>query len=124
MSRLSIKMLIPGITSFLSLTKENYLLAVVSVLVLLLLIATEKECRGRENFWIYVLCGVSTISVNIEGAYRVACLISYLGIYGKFYLGLIFVLILALLFNLEEMILGTVGRFIWRRQQKVNINNV
>lgn len=122
MNKVSLKMMLPGVTSFLSLTTEHYLLAVISVMVLLFLVASERECRGRENFWIYVLCGFSAIPANIEAAYRISLMLEGFLFHGKLSGVLMFVLILALLFNLEEMVMGIIGRVIWKKQKIVKIN--
>lgn len=117
-----LKLFIPGVTSFLSLTRQNYTMGIVALIAIVFLVAAEQECRGNENFWLYVLLGVSSIPLNIEISYRISQIIKYIVGYSNLYLCLVFVLLMALLFNLEEIFIGIVGRVIWKKQKTIMIN--
>jgi len=117
-----LKLFIPGVTSFLSLTRQNYTMGIVALIAIVFLVAAEQECRGNENFWLYVLLGVSSIPLNIEISYRISQIINYIVGYSNLYLCLVFVLLMALLFNLEEILIGIVGRVIWKKQKTIMIN--
>lgn len=117
-----LKLFIPGVTSFLSLTRQNYTMGVVALIAIVFLVAAEQECRGNENFWLYVLLGVSSIPLNIEISFRISQIIKYIVGYSNLYLCLVFVLLMALLFNLEEIFIGIVGRVIWKKQKTIMIN--
>lgn len=117
-----LKLFIPGVTSFLSLTRQNYTMGIVALIAIVFLVAAEQECRGNENFWLYVLLGVSAIPLNIEISYRISQIINYIVGYSNLYLCLVFVLLMALIFNLEEIFFGIVGRAIWKKQKTIKIN--
>lgn len=117
-----LKLFIPSVTSFLSLTRQNYTMGIVSLIAIIIFVAAERECRGNENFWLYVLFGVSSIPLNIEIAYRISQVINYIIGYSTLYSCLVFVLLMALLFNLEEILIGIVGRVIWKKQKTIKIN--
>ena len=117
-----LKLFLPGVTSFLSLTRQNYTMGIVALIAIVFLVAAEQECRGIENFWLYVLLGVSSIPLNIEISYRISQMINYIVGYSNLYLCLVFVLLMALLFNLEEILIGIVGRAIWKKQKTIKIN--
>ena len=117
-----LKLFIPGVTSFLSLTRQNYTMGIVALIAIVFLVAAEQECRGKENFWLYVLLGVSSIPLNIVISYRISQIINYIVGYSNLYLCLVFVLLMALLINLEEILIGIVGRAICRKQKTIKIN--
>lgn len=122
MNKFYLKLVVPGVTSLLSLTRQNYVMAVISVLGIFILVASERECKGNENFWLYVLIGLSSIPLNMEIAYRIFQILYYMVGYSRFYLCLVFVLLMAFLFNLEEMLIGIAGRVIWKKQKTIRVN--
>lgn len=81
-----------------------------------LFVAYSNECRGSENIWIFMLVAIGFIPINVALEMRFHEYISLLagGIFGRL---LSFVMIYVVLFSIEEIFAGLIGRIIWRRQK-------
>ena len=81
-----------------------------------LFVAYSSECRGAENIWIFMLIAIGFIPLNIALEMQLYEYVSLLagGPIGKILSGII---LYAILFSLEEIIAGLIGRIIWREQR-------
>ncbi len=109
-------MVLPLIISGLSIFLDKYICVSVSVVALFLCLALCEECRGHESLYCFVMLAIISIPVNIEMA-RLACpfmshiLIDTL-LLRVFYIPMMYIAIL----TLEEIVIGVIGRVIWRHQ--------
>lgn len=81
-----------------------------------LFVAYSSECRGTENIWIFMLIAIGFIPLNIAlemQLYEYVYLLAS-GPIGKI---LSVIILYAILFSLEEIIAGLIGRIIWREQR-------
>lgn len=81
-----------------------------------LFVAYSSECRGVENIWIFMLIAVGFIPVNIALEMQ---LYEYISLLADGPIGKILSVIIhyAILFCLEEIVAGLIGRIIWREQR-------
>ena len=81
-----------------------------------LFVAYSKECRGIESIWIFMLVAVGFIPINVafEIYYHDFIFTLTDGIIGKI---LSVVMVYTVLFSLEELFAGIIGRIIWRHQE-------
>jgi len=81
-----------------------------------LFVAYSSECRGTENIWIFMLVAIGFIPINIA---LVMQLYEYVYLLASGPIGKILSVIIfyAILFSLEEIIAGLIGRIIWREQR-------
>ena len=111
-----IMLLIPLLTSWLSWSFGLYFLYFVSYILAFLCIGLCRYCRRHESIWLFVLAGLSSVPMNI----KISLYISMLFIdssHASFILVLLmFLLTYAIIFSLLEIVLGIVGRMIWRDQ--------
>lgn len=117
MSKLAMPaMLIPFVTSLVSMILRNLYIGIISLAFIFLFVKFCKTCRKRESLWIFILVALMMIPFNI-GAIR------SLFVYFEGYLELqwfvkagVYPLIYIVMFSLEEIFCGIVGRIIWKRQ--------
>lgn len=81
-----------------------------------LYVAYSKNCRGCESTWLFLLIAVAFLPLNI------ALSISFFDLSRLFIAGMIgrlsaAVLMLSALFSLEEIVIGIIGRIIWKNQE-------
>lgn len=81
-----------------------------------LFVAYSKACRGIESIWIFMLVAVGFIPINVafEIYYHDFIFALTDGIIGKI---LSVVMVYTVLFSLEELFAGIIGRIIWRHQE-------
>lgn len=124
MNRLKNKILIvsPILATGFSWSMNRYVLTIISILTIFFCIGACDVCRKRENLWLFVLVGISVVPVNLVMSMYVSDYLGYLW-NGSFIMKIIyFSLIYAVLFCLEEIILGIIGRIIWKNQYSVWAN--
>jgi len=85
------------------------------VAAIYLFVAYSDECRGIENIWIFILIAVGFIPINIALEMKLYEYIIVLagGIIGKI---LSVIVAYTVLFSLEEIAAGIIGRIIWKHQ--------
>ncbi len=107
----------PFVISGLSIFFDKYFCAFVSIVMLFLCIAFCKACDGHESLYCFVLFAFISIPINVEItrlALPVICsiLIDTL-VLRAIYFPMVYILIL----SLEEILIGVIGRLIWRHQE-------
>ena len=114
--KLVIVILILMITTMLSWFGNRLLMTLISIVGAFLGISLCSACRRHENLWLFILVGIVTIPANID-----------ISIYSSDYFAydhgeipvfkiLFFPLLYSGFFCLEEIMLGIIGRLIWRNQ--------
>lgn len=90
--------------------------AILLLAAVYLFVAYSSECRGVENIWIFMLIAVGFMPINIALEMQLYEYVSLLagGPIGKI---LSVIILYAILFSLEEIIAGLIGRVIWRKQR-------
>lgn len=78
-------------------------------------VAYSSECRGNESIWIFMLVAVGLIPVNIALEIQLYDYVSAVaeGLVGKMLSVIVFY---AVIFSIEEIVAGLIGRIIWRHQ--------
>lgn len=81
-----------------------------------LFVAYSSECKGVENIWIFMMIAIGFIPINVALEIQIYEYVSLLasGPIGKV---LSVIIIYAVLFSVEEIIAGLIGRVIWRCQR-------
>ena len=90
---------------------------------LFLLVAILPVCRKHENLWMFLFSSIGLLPANI----RIALLSTYwimdaIFIDTTFFCVTCFLVILHVLFCVEEILLALPVRLAWRRQYKVNVD--
>ena len=92
----------------------------VLILSVLFIVAVVPCCRQHENLWLFVLTAIGSVPINII----LTQYITDLGILetGFPVIGVVVtsVEIYLLLLGIEEIIVGVLGRMIWKRQKRVD----
>ena len=93
---------------------------VVLIVSLLFIVAVIPWCRQHENMWLFVLTAIGSVPINIT---LTRCVID-MGILetGFPVLGVLVTSleIYLLLLGIEEIIIGVLGRMIWKRQKTMD----
>lgn len=87
-----------------------------SFLLLFLIVGTVPICRRRESMWLFVLTALGSMPINIKISTMDTVqylLDSEIPIVGAV---IATIEIYLLLFSVEEILIGIIGRFIWKRQ--------
>jgi len=86
------------------------------VAAIYLFVAYSNECRGIESIWIFMLVAIGFIPINVAFEMRFYEYIFVLtsGVIGKI---LATMMVYTILFSLEEIIAGLIGRILWKNQK-------
>lgn len=102
-------------------TDKGFVLPAV-VISLFLLVSLLPLCKKRENLWMFVFSTVSLLPVNIRVSISVSqWMEDELYMDSPFLKVIIILIAFHVLFCLEQIILGVITRFIWKRQYKVEV---
>lgn len=102
-------------------TDKGFVLPAV-VISLFLLVGLLPLCKKRENLWMFVFSTVSLLPVNIRVSISVSqWMEDELYMDSPFLKVIIILIAFHVLFCLEQIILGVITRFIWKRQYKVEV---
>lgn len=93
---------------------------ILSIMSVLFIVAVVPWCRQHENMWLFVLTAIASVPINIT-------LTRYTIDIGIFETGFPFLgklitslEIFLLLLGIEEIIVGVLGRMIWKRQKNMD----
>ena len=93
--------------------------SVVLILSVLFIVGVVPGCRQHENMWLFVLTAIGSMPINIS-------LTQYIIDFGIFetgfpVLGIVVtsVEIYLLLLGVEEIVIGVLGRMIWKKQKAI-----
>lgn len=114
--------LIPNLTMVLMPGDKVILIGILSVILSFLYVAICPFCRKRESLWLFVISALNMIPFNIlvcNAAHLLACYLLSLGKLGAITL---YFMIYIILFCVEEVFIGIMGRFIWRRQYALKMD--
>lgn len=98
---------------------NRFLLAVISLITVFLCISVCSVCRKHESLWLFVLSGIATIPANIQLSLIATEYFSYLWGDAVVFKLVYFPLAYSILLSVEEILLGIVGRVLWKRQEPV-----
>lgn len=98
---------------------NRFLPAVISLVSIFLCISVCSVCRKHESLWLFVLSGIATIPANIQISFIVSEYFSYLWGDAFVFKLIYFPLAYSILLSVEEILLGIVGRMIWKKQDPV-----
>ncbi len=109
---------LPSVISLIAVINRSILLAMISIIVIYLLVAVLPCARHYENIWVFFLSIFASIPFNIK---LIDILARAIFIENDFVLLHILrcALIYVILFCVEEIILGAVARFVWRKQKTI-----
>ena len=112
--------LLPFAVSLSSVFTESVWLYVILLLSHFLILLFVPVFKGRENLWMFIAVAISSIPVNVLAVislwrYDIAEEIGMLNSV------LLCILYYAVLFSIEEIVMGLITRLIWKRQIKLPI---
>lgn len=119
--RIEIKLVIVILilTTLLSWFGNRLLMTLISSVGAFLGISLCSACRRHENLWLFILVGIVTIPVNID----ISIYSSDYFAYDHGEIPALKILLIPLLYSgffcLEEIMLGIIGRLIWKNQYPV-----
>lgn len=104
------------ITTLLSWFGNRLLMTLISLAGTFLGISLCSACRRHENLWLFILVGIVTVPANIDISIYSYDYFAY--DYGEIpaFKILFFPLLYSGILCLEEIMLGIIGRLIWRNQ--------
>lgn len=104
------------ITTMLSWFGNRLLMTLISIVGAFLGISLCSACRRHENLWLFTLVGIVTIPANIDISIYLYNYFAY--DHGEIlaFKILFFPLLYSGILCLEEIMLGIIGRLIWRNQ--------
>ena len=105
-------LIVPVLASWLLWGLGCYFLYIISYILMFICIGFCRYCRRHESIWLFILVGLSSIPVIIK-----VCLLvcGYLAT-NVFLFLLLFLLTYAITLSLLEIIIGVIGRLIWKDQ--------
>lgn len=93
---------------------------IILIISILLIVVVIPWCRQHENMWLFVLTAIGSVPINSS---LTRCIIDT-GIFetGFPILGLVVTSIEIYLFllGIEEIVIGVLGRMIWRKQKNID----
>lgn len=104
------------ITTLLSWFCNTLLMTLISLVGAFLEISLCSACRRHENLWLFILVGIVTIPANIDISIYLCDYFAYDHGEIPVFKILFFPLLYAGILCLEEIMLGIIGRLIWRNQ--------
>lgn len=109
--------ILPIAFSILASVKTSLLFLALAIVCLFLAVWLLPYVKGHESIWMFILSGVCLIPINIKTI--TLLLSSFVFEDDTFVLQLLKgLLLIFILFSTEEIILGTITRLIWKRQNK------
>lgn len=106
------------IVEAISITFKLYFLGFMIIPIILAWIHLSKICRLYESIWLFTISAIAFIPYNIILVIHVYdWLLVWLD--SVFYQVSIITFITTSLFCIEELVLGIIGRIIWRKQKRV-----
>ena len=88
-----------------------------SVPVLFLMVGLLPFCHRRENLWMFVYAAITFIPINVFILFQIELdRIFHENLFSVLLWG---VLLFLLMSSLEEIVLGVITRFVWKRQYKL-----
>ena len=107
---------VPLVISGLSICFDKYFCVFMSILMLFLCVSMSNICVGHESLYCFVFFALLSIPVNVEITKRACSALCYVLIdtlmLRVLYIPMIYIAIL----SLEEIVIGVIGRIIWRHQ--------
>jgi len=109
---------IPAVLSVMTVVKHSVILFALLVVIHFIILRIVPAFKGRENLWMFIFVAISSIPLNI---YILTLVNEWELLFGTiFVLGILrCILYYAILFSVEEIIMGVITRLIWRRQYKL-----
>ena len=109
---------IPIALSLATVIGRSYLLFALLILVHFLVIKKIPAFKGRENVWTFIIVAMSYIPLNI---YLLYLMHGWGLLFNSFLILGIFrcVLYYTILLSMEEVVMGVITRFLWRKQYKI-----
>lgn len=98
---------------------NRFLLAVISLVTIFLCISICDICKKHESLWLFVLSGIATIPVNIQISLIASKYFSRIWGDAFIFNFIYFPLAYSMLLSIEEILLGIVGRMIWKNQDSI-----
>lgn len=91
---------------------------IIYIAVLLLIVGFLPICKGYESVWLFVLSVMSSIPINLKITELMASSIFFT--FGIPMIDFITKVKMYLVFlSIEELLLGVVGRFVWKKQDEI-----
>ena len=111
-------LLSPVVVSGFSWLMNQYWLMIISIIGIYFCIGITDASK-HASIWLFVLAGVATIPINIELSLKVSDFFSLM--WGdSFFMKMIYIpVVFSIIFSMEQIIFGIIGRFIWRKQDPV-----
>lgn len=114
--------ILPMLTSILSVYYNALWLIPVVVILIFMLIGTMPICRKNENLWMFVLTGFCSIPINVFLLTKFNVWMDYLyNGSGKVHMIVLIIGYTIVLAGMEELVLGLLTRVLWKKQCKLYI---
>lgn len=114
--------LIPLLFSIIFCFINNGFIFAAAIIFLFLIVGILPVCKMRENLWMFVFSSISLFPANISLALLTShWLENEMYVDTNFLKITIILIVLHILFCIEQITLGVLTRFIWRRQYKVEV---
>ena len=114
--------ILPMLTSILSVYYHALWLIPVVVILIFMLIGTMPICRKNENLWMFVLTGFCSIPINVFLLTKFNVWMDYLyNGSGKVHMIVLIIGYTIVLTGMEELVLGLLTRVLWKKQCKLYI---
>ena len=108
---------IPAPLIWFSWCMKLYWLTVIAIISMYFFIGICEYCDKHENVWIFVNVGIASIPVNFECSLFACRMLSDIWNSSLLLNILLFILIYDICLSAEEIVLGIIGRIIWREQR-------
>ncbi len=108
---------VPLIVSILGVCFESYTVMLLVIPVLFAMVRFLPFCHKRENLWMFVFAAMAVIPINIHLIHKLN--LPYWVDNSTIMCCLWSVLLFLMLLSVEEIVLGLITRFIWKRQYRL-----
>lgn len=107
----------PVVVTGFSWCMNHYLLMVLSIFAIFFAISVCRSCKNHESLWLFVLAGAALIPANIRLSLYACDYFGYLWSDASIMKFIYIPLAFSMLLCIEEIILGVIGRIVWKEQE-------
>lgn len=125
-NKLGLLTLLPPVMAIIAAYFRNMILIPIIVFIIFGLVAVLPFAHGHENLWLFLICTISSVPLNLFFLIEYPILQMFL--HPDTDMGLLWIIstieAMLIVTGVEEVIVGFFGRLIWRKQYRLNIPEV
>lgn len=116
---------VPLITTLATIFFKSMWFALVTIILIFVLVGIFPFCRRRENLWLFILCAICLPPINVFVLREYQWWRELLGVDARGFLYYLYLTEITLIcVGVEQVIVGVIGRRIWKRQYALDLPEI